>query len=181
MSGRLIAQYYVLGAAKKSKFLYSAVPNPHFTLYFPGRPVQSDTVSTFLGSIQLYATINARRLLVHISTTVCSQVLIYTAGRTGAMRAKTPAFNTAAQDSNPGLLARECEALPPRHCALRETCDIYAAATVLQLWVQFTLANQQTSSNSSCQSLTVLLQNKLAFTMRSTSWNENNNSYMLLC
>ena len=35
-------------------------------LYFPGRPVQSDTVSTSLGIIQPYANINARRLLVHI-------------------------------------------------------------------------------------------------------------------
>ena len=51
----------------------------YFTLYFPDRPVQSDTISASLGSIQPYATINARRLLVHISTSVYSQVLIYTA------------------------------------------------------------------------------------------------------
>ncbi|KAK2189190.1 hypothetical protein NP493_113g00032 [Ridgeia piscesae] len=61
----------------KGKFLYSAVSNPqdcskHFTLYFPDRPVQLDTISTSLGSIQQYATINARKLLVHISTTVYS-------------------------------------------------------------------------------------------------------------
>ena len=67
---------------KKGKFLYSAVSNPQdcskrFTLYFLDRPVQSDTVSTYLGSIQWYAAINARRLLVHISTTVYSQILIY--------------------------------------------------------------------------------------------------------
>ena len=37
-----------------------------FTLYIPSRPVQSNTVSTSLGSIQPYAAINARRLLVHI-------------------------------------------------------------------------------------------------------------------
>ena len=42
----------------------------------PGRPVHSDTISAFLGNIQPYAAINARRLLVHISTTVYSQVLI---------------------------------------------------------------------------------------------------------
>ena len=35
-----------------------------------------DTISASLGSIQPYATINARRLLLHISTTVYSQVLI---------------------------------------------------------------------------------------------------------
>ena len=71
---------------KKSKgnFLYSAVSSPQdrskrFTLYFPDRPVHSDTISAALGSIQPYATINARRLLVYISTTLYSQVLIYTA------------------------------------------------------------------------------------------------------
>ena len=69
---------------KKGKFLYSTVSSPqdrskHFTLYFPDRPVHSDTISASLGSIQPYATINARRLLVHISTTVYSQVLIYSA------------------------------------------------------------------------------------------------------
>ena len=69
---------------KKGEFLYSTVSSPQdhskrFTLYFPDSPVHSDTISTFLGSIQAYATIYARRLLVHISTTVCSQVLIYTA------------------------------------------------------------------------------------------------------
>ena len=67
--------YYWL--IKKGKCLYSAVSKPQdcskrFTLYLT---VQSDTISTFLGSIQPYATINARRLLLRISTTVCSQVL----------------------------------------------------------------------------------------------------------
>ena len=64
----------------KGLFLYSAVSSPQdrskrFTLYFPDRPVHSDTISAFVGSIQPYATINGRRLLVHISTTVYSQVL----------------------------------------------------------------------------------------------------------
>ena len=59
----------------KGKFVYSAVSSPQdhskrFTLYFPDRPVHSDTILASLGSIQLYATINAWRLLVHISTTV---------------------------------------------------------------------------------------------------------------
>ena len=39
-----------------------------FIFYFPGRPVQSDTISTSLGSIQPYAAINARRLLVETYT-----------------------------------------------------------------------------------------------------------------
>ena len=57
----------------KGKFLYSAVSSPQdrskrFTLYFPDRPVHSDTISASLGSIQPHA----RKLLVHISTTVTS-------------------------------------------------------------------------------------------------------------
>ena len=55
---------------KKGTFLYSAISSPQdrskrFTLHFPDRPVHSDTISASLGSIQPYATINARRLLVH--------------------------------------------------------------------------------------------------------------------
>ena len=70
-----------LGVPCKRQFLYSAISNPQdhskrFTLYFPDRPVHSDTISASLGSIQPYATINARRLLIHISTIVYSQVLI---------------------------------------------------------------------------------------------------------
>ena len=67
---------------KKGKFLYSALSNPqdrsmHITLYFPDRPVHSYTISVSLRSIQPYAAINPRRLLVHISTTVYSQILIF--------------------------------------------------------------------------------------------------------
>ena len=66
-----------------SEFLYSATTlrtaQNAFILYFPGKPVKSDTISTSLGSIQPYATINVQRLLVHISTSVYSQVLIYIA------------------------------------------------------------------------------------------------------
>ena len=50
----------------------------------PWQTVHSDTISASLRSIQSYATINARMLFVHISTTVYSQVLIYTAEWTGA-------------------------------------------------------------------------------------------------
>ena len=55
----------------KGKFLYRAVSNPldcskRFTLYFPGRPVQSDTITTYLENIQPYAAIDARKLLVYI-------------------------------------------------------------------------------------------------------------------
>ena len=63
--------------AKQGKFLYSSVSSPkdrskRFTLYFPDRPIHSYTISASLGSIQPYATINARRMLVHISATVHS-------------------------------------------------------------------------------------------------------------
>ena len=63
-----IAQYPILRTIQSA-----------FTLYFPDRPVHSDTISAFQGSIQLYATINARRLLIHISTTVYNQVLSHIA------------------------------------------------------------------------------------------------------
>ena len=74
----------IISSKGKGEFLYSAVSksrdcSKRLTLYFPDRPVQSHTISTSLGNIQPYATINARRLRVHISTTVYSQVLIYTA------------------------------------------------------------------------------------------------------
>ena len=72
-------------------FLYSAVSSALdrskcFTLFaFPGRPVHSDTNSTSPGSIlarqQLRATTKS---LTFISTTVYSQVLIYTAESTEA-------------------------------------------------------------------------------------------------
>ena len=45
-----IAQYPVLWITQRG-----------FTLYFPGRPVQSNTVSTSLGSIQPNATIDVRK------------------------------------------------------------------------------------------------------------------------
>ena len=73
--------FFFKGKQSKGKFLYSAISSPQdrskrFTLYFPDRPVHSDTISASLGSVQPYAAINARWLLVHISTTVYSQVLI---------------------------------------------------------------------------------------------------------
>ena len=75
---------------KKGKFLYhaeSSVSSGRFTLYFPDRPVhfQSDTISAFVGSFQPYGTINARKMLVHIPTTVYYQVLIYIAELTAAI------------------------------------------------------------------------------------------------
>ena len=47
----------------KGKFLYSAVSSPHDCSkhYFPGRPVQSNAISTSLGSIQPHAIINVQK------------------------------------------------------------------------------------------------------------------------
>ena len=87
-----------------SYIIYSAVASPQdrskrFTLYFPDRLVHSDTILASLVNIQPYATINARRLLVHISTTVYSFIqlseLEHCRGKILAQ-----AFNIAAQDLN---------------------------------------------------------------------------------
>ena len=63
-------------------------------------------------------------LLVHIVTTVYSQVLIYSQlSELEQCRVKTLAqgFNTAAQNSNPGSRSRESDALPLSHYALHNT------------------------------------------------------------
>ena len=69
-----------------SMVLYSAVSSPldrskRFTLSSPGRPVHSYTVLGFSWKHSSHAAI-AQRLFTHISTTVYSQVLIYTAEST---------------------------------------------------------------------------------------------------
>ena len=76
------------GAPPKGMVLYSAVSSPldrskRFTLSSPGRPVHSDTVLGFSWKHSSHAAI-AQRLFTHISTTVYSQVLIYTAESTEA-------------------------------------------------------------------------------------------------
>ena len=72
----------------KGMVLYSAVSSPldrskRFTLSYPGRPVHSDTVLGFSWKHSSHAAI-AQRLFTHMSTTVYSQVLIYTAESTEA-------------------------------------------------------------------------------------------------
>ena len=63
---------------------------------------------------------NAWRLHEHISTTVYSQVLIYMLIELEQCTVKKIAqgFNTATQDSNPGPLSQESEALPLSHCIM---------------------------------------------------------------
>ena len=56
----------VIVTLKKGKFYIAQYPvhrtaQSGFTHYFPGRPVQSNTISTSLGSIQPHATINVRK------------------------------------------------------------------------------------------------------------------------
>ena len=80
--------YFVVKVKGKGMVLYSAVSSPldrskRFTLSSPGRPVHSDTVLGFSWKHSSHAAI-AQRLFTHISTTVYSQVLIYTAESTEA-------------------------------------------------------------------------------------------------
>ena len=79
-------------------YLLAYASNPQdcskrFTLYFPGRPVQSENMSNSLERIQPYAAINERRLLLYISTTVYCQVLI-------CVNNLAQCFDIAAQNSN---------------------------------------------------------------------------------
>ena len=84
----------------KGMVLYSAVSSPldrskRFTLSSPGRPVHSDTVLVFSWKHSSHAAI-AQRLFTHMSTTVYSEVLIYTAASTEASwsERKCPNFET---------------------------------------------------------------------------------------
>ena len=81
-------EVWVCKGKGKGMVLYSAVSSPldrskRFTLSSPGRPVHSDTVLGFSWKHSSHAAI-AQRLFTHISTTVYSQVLIYTAESTKA-------------------------------------------------------------------------------------------------
>ena len=73
--------------------------------HFPGRPVQSDTISTSLGSIQSYTTINARGKLIHISTTARYSFIQLSELEHCRVKKLAQGFNSAAQDSNPGPLS----------------------------------------------------------------------------
>ena len=117
---------YIIDLNKKGKFLYSAVSNPQdsskrFTHYFPGRPVQSNTISTSLGSIQPYATINT--YIHHLSIARYSFIQL---SELEQCRVKKLAqdFNTTAQDSTPGALSRGSDALPMSHHSHMTTTTI---------------------------------------------------------
>ena len=91
---------------KKVCFLYSAVSSPldrstRFTLSSPGRPVHSDTNMAFLGCVLAMQQLRERRLFINISTTVYSQVLIYTGGI--MERTKLAKLRNGSKGDSPGL------------------------------------------------------------------------------
>ena len=97
-----IAQYPILTIAQNALH-FASLADLNFS-----------TISTSLESIQPYATINAQRLLVYISTTVYSQALVQLS-ELEQCRVKKLAqgkIYTAARDSNLGPLSRKSEALP---------------------------------------------------------------------
>ena len=103
--------------------MYSAVSNPQgcskrFYTLLHGKPVQSDAISTSLGSIQLYCNYCAKTIPTQIPTTVSSQVFIQL-NEPETYRVTNLLFGTLAQDLNPCSLSRESEAL----------------ATVLPRWI----------------------------------------------
>ena len=113
---------------KKGKFLYSAVSSPQdrskrFTLYFPDKNFHWYTISASLGSIQPYATINARRLLVHISTTIYSQILIHLYSWMNWSNVEWK--NLQHRFLTPGSHSRESEAPPLSYCALWNEIVVY--------------------------------------------------------
>ena len=107
--------------------LYSAVSSPldrskRFTLSSPGRPVHSDTVLGFSWKHSSHAAI-AQRLFNHISTTVYSQVLIYTAESTEASwsERKCPNFETVTQ----GIRTRVLSIASPAFYQLSYRAPLY--------------------------------------------------------
>ena len=120
--------------------LYSAVSSPldrskRFTLSSPGRPVHSDTVLGFSWKHSSHAAI-AQRLFTHMSTTVYSQVLIYTAESTEASRRerKCPNFRNGSKgDSNPGSLDCESGILPLSYGAPLNSVGMIVMRTVMKL------------------------------------------------
>ena len=102
-----------------SFLLYSAVSSPldrskRFTLILPWQTCSFRHQLGFSWKHSSHAAI-AQRLLIHMSTTVYSQVLIYTAESTEApwSERECPNFETVAKvDSNPGSLACESGILP---------------------------------------------------------------------
>ena len=124
----------VLPCKKKGKgmVLYSAVSSPldrskRFTLSSPGRPVHSDTVLGFSWKHSSHASI-AQRLSTHISTTVYSQILNYTAESTEASwsERKCPNFETVTT----GIRTRTLSIASPAFYQLSYRAPLYAKPTM---------------------------------------------------
>ena len=90
-----------------------------FTRYFPGRPVQSTTVSTSLweASSHMLQLMREGCSYTYPPLSIARYSFIQLS-ELEQFRVKTLAqgVNTVAQDSNPGSLSRESEALPLSHC-----------------------------------------------------------------
>ena len=106
----------------KGKFLYSAVSSPQdhskrFTLYFPDRPVQSDTISASLGSIQPH--LMGEGCLYTYPPLSIARYSFIKLSELEQCRVKKLAqgFKTTAQHSNLCSRIRQSEALPLSHCA----------------------------------------------------------------
>ena len=113
-------------------FLYSAVSSPldrskRFTLFLPWQTCSLRHQLGFSWKHSSHAAI-AQRLFTHISTTVYSQVLIYTAESTEASwrERKCPNFETVAKgDSKPGSLDCESGILPLSYRAPRTNKTVH--------------------------------------------------------
>ena len=110
----------------KCKFLYCAVSSTHdcskrFTLYFPCRPVQSNTFSSPLGSSSLMLQLMGEDCSFTYPPLSIARYSFLQLSELKQRRCETFAqgFNTAAHDSNQGTLNREFEALPLSHCVLQ--------------------------------------------------------------
>ena len=121
--------------------LYSAVSSPlyrskRFTLSSPGTPVHSDTVLGFSWKHSSHAAI-AQRLFSHISTTVYSQVLIYTAESTEASWSERKCLNF--ETVTTGIRTRALSIASPAFYQLsyrapHNYCDTVIYATANQRW-----------------------------------------------
>ena len=114
-SSEIIGYHHFAIRKKKDMFLYSAVSSPLdrsklFTLFLPLTDLFIPTQTRLLQEAFKPCSNYAHRLNTHISTTVYSQVPIYTVKSTGASmeRTKKPKLrNSSKGDSNPG--SHDCE------------------------------------------------------------------------
>ena len=130
----------LLGLCKKVNVCFYIAQYPvgwagQSALHFasPDRPVHSDTVLGFSGKHSSQAAIT-QRLFTHMSTTVYSQVLIYTAESTGVSmeRTKMPNLrNCSKGDSNPGPHDCESGILPLSYRAPRITCLVKFRVSII--------------------------------------------------